>query len=274
MGSVGTAAYGISGGNIVGIYGGLGNAGAGFFATPDGLDQWRYTLYLSSTDTNPAVPNSPGYSTLMVGSSGAATMAGKLPDGESFRVSGVVKRLGGSRFSFSQPLSYPSVTPKGAKGLLAGSLWFTAVPGVSDLSGTLTWSKPEQTKGTYPAVIDTTLNAAGSSYVYTREDGALPGFPILGGTASGSLELSDTNGFDIAVPVQIEAGKQLILTNPPDNLKISITASTGVLKGSFVYPGQTKATDISGVLFQDQVNGGGFFLGPNGSGTVGLTPAP
>ena len=53
---------------------------------------------------------------------------------------------------------------------------------------------------------------------------------------------------------------------------MTITPSTGFFKGRFLYPGREKPTAFDGVLFQDQAIGGGFFLGPNGSGPVVLAP--
>jgi hypothetical protein len=67
----------------------------------------------------------------------------------------------------------------------------------------------------------------------------------------------------------------LIINNPPDGLKVTVTPSTGIFKGSFLYPvpgKKPKRTDFSGVLCQDQTISRGFFLGPGGSGTVSLSP--
>jgi hypothetical protein len=73
--------------------------------------------------------------------------------------------------------------------------------------------------------------------------------------------------------VTLNSGNALTLTPPiQDKLTITLTPSTGVFKGTFVYPGQKTPTAFGGVLFQDQVIGEGFFLGPNGSGTVNLSP--
>jgi hypothetical protein len=202
---------------------------------------------------------------MTVGSTGAAAMAGKLPDGESFSISWVLNRLERSEFSIKKPLSYPSATSKGAKGLLAGTLAFGTLPGSSDFSGTLTWTKPEQSKGDYQAAIDTTLNVIGS--LYTRPangSSALPGF------GNGTLLLSDTSGLSLSASSQLTGANKLVVTDPSDNLKVSLTPTTGVIKGMFLYPGQKAPTAFTGVLFQDQTIGEGFFLGPNGSGTVSL----
>jgi hypothetical protein len=69
------------------------------------------------------------------------------------------------------------------------------------------------------------------------------------------------------------AGDALTVTDPgTDKTNATITASDGFFKGTFQYPGQKKPTDFDGVLFQDQTPGAGFFVGPDGSGTVNLSP--
>ena len=191
---------------------------------------------------------------------------GKLPDGMSFSASGaLVIGPGGSQFVINdQSLAYPSVSTRGTKGSLAGTLTFESLSG-SGLDGSLTWTKPAQTKGDYPGAIDTTLNVIGSLYTPPPRGGSvLPGF------TAGTLAVTDMSGSIFSAPAALTSANKISLTNPPGKLKMTITPSTGVFKGSFVYPGQTKATDFSGVLFQDQTIGGGFFLGPNGSGTVQL----
>jgi hypothetical protein len=152
-----------------------------------------------------------------------------------------------------------------------GTLTFGDSSG-SDLDGSLTWSKPAQTRGAYQAAINTTLNVIGSVYAPpTRFVSVLPGF------VSGTLELSDTGALSISGSNEIDKSvtlstkNQLVIGNPgADKLKISITPSTGAFKGTFLYPNNSRATSFGGVLFQDRSSGGGFFLGPDGSGTVGL----
>jgi hypothetical protein len=55
-------------------------------------------------------------------------------------------------------------------------------------------------------------------------------------------------------------------------LKITIFPSNGTFRGTFLYPGSVpKLTEISGVLYQDQGIGVGFFVGPNGTGQVTIS---
>jgi hypothetical protein len=54
-------------------------------------------------------------------------------------------------------------------------------------------------------------------------------------------------------------------------LTLSLNPATGVIKGSFAGPA-TGTVPIKGVVFQDQTNAGGFFLGATNSGSFLLTP--
>jgi hypothetical protein len=58
-------------------------------------------------------------------------------------------------------------------------------------------------------------------------------------------------------------------------LHLTLTPSSGLLKGSLVNPENSKETiSFSGVVLQDQNAGYGFFLGTNLSGRVFLGPTP
>jgi hypothetical protein len=119
------------------------------------------------------------------------------------------------------------------------------------------------------------LAVIGSLYTYAKGDSVLPGF------TTGTLEFSDTGTLSVSgteplvQELSLTPANHFELVDPvQDKLKVSVNAATGLFKGTFYYPGQKKPTDFSGVLFQDQTIGGGFFLGPDGSGPVSLMPAP
>lgn len=236
------------------------------------IDAGKFTLQLLPTNTSGGVPQGIGYATMTVGKGGGVMMGGRLPDGESFRASGVLEDLPGPAFVLNISLDYPSVTTKGAKGSLAGTLRFLTETGASNLNGALAWMKPNQAKGGYQAAIDTQLDVIGSLYTPPSQGGSvLPGF------TTGTLQLSDISSFTLSATPKLTSANQLEITDPPGHLKVTVTPSTGVFKGSFLYPaagGASQLTDFAGVLFPDQTTGEGFFLGPNGSGTVMLTPSP
>jgi hypothetical protein len=229
----------------------------------------RYTAMLTATGTSSALPSGTGYATLRVGKGGGVAVAGRLPDGESFSQSTLV--LTGTAKSvipLDKVLTYPAVTIRGARGLLSGTLTYVPGDGSCNLYGTLQWTKPQQTRGDYPAAIDTPVHVSGSFYAPpTRDAGVLPGF------TTGTLELSDTGAALLDKDVTLTPRNTLTITNPgPDKLKATLNRSTGVFKGTFRYPASEKPTDFQGVLNQDETIGGGFFLGPDGSGTVTLSP--
>jgi len=263
--NTGTYAAGISQGNIVGSYVDSSGSSNGFVATPVNLTQGRYTALLSSTDTSAAVPQGAGYAILTISKTGGVVMAGKLADGESFSSSSKIEATGtsGSPFSINKPLSYP----KGKKGSLVGTLSILTVTGSTELSGTLAWEKPQETTGAYPGAFSTNLDVTGSQYAFTKGGSVLPAFE------SGTLAISDTNVVILSGSAHFTGGDTLTLYTPTDQLKMTITSATGVFKGTFSYPiagKPSKRTEFSGVMLQNQDAAGGFFLGPNGSGTVSL----
>ena len=245
------------------------NGASDIFMTVNVTLEGKYTILLSATASGATVPQGIGYATITVGRKAGAIAAGKLPDGESFSASGYIVSGTATRSQFviDKALSYPSVADNGSSGFLFGTLTFETLTGASNLTGTLQWVKPLQRKGDYPAAIDTNLNVIGSLYTPPgRKGSVLPGF------TSGTLELSDTSGLILSGSSQLTAANKLTVTNPADNVKVKINPANGTFSGSFVYPGKgPKRTDFGGVLFQDRTLGGGFFLGPEGSGTVNLS---
>jgi hypothetical protein len=212
---------------------------------------------------------------MTIGKRGGIVMAGKLADGESFTTTGgVVTGIAESQFSVDAPLKYSAATPQGARGLLSGALTFVPQGASCNLYGALEWNKPRQSKGDYQGGFDAVLHVSGSIYTPPRgRASVLPGFPVEGSANYGTLVLSDTSGLMLSGSAQLSPGNKLIVTGPEDDLRLTISASTGVFKGTFLYPGaHRKRTDFSGVLFQDLTMGGGYFLGPGGSGTISLTP--
>ncbi|HEX4085418.1 MAG TPA: hypothetical protein VHY22_10940 [Chthoniobacteraceae bacterium] len=230
-----------------------------------------YTALLSATEADPAIPQGAGCATMMISTKNAVAISGRLPDGEPFSASGAIttSTAAGEQFIIDKTLAYPSVATAGSKGSLSGTVTFTTISGSSTFSGVLEWTKPAQKKGSYPGAIATGLNIAGSFYVPPPKGGSvLPGFE------SGILQLSDTGGIVLSATLQLGANDKFALTTPPDHLHLAVTPSTGLLKGSFIYPGTRKSVSLYGVLVQDQISGSGFFVGPDGGGSISLNSAP
>ncbi|HEX4086955.1 MAG TPA: transglutaminase-like domain-containing protein [Chthoniobacteraceae bacterium] len=237
-----------------------------------------YTVLLHPAVSGAGIPQGTGYGLLTMSSTGGIILAGQLPDGESFSTTGAIGGSGGDQFSFDTPLAY-----SGGQGALSGTLNFVTTTGPfettgsGDFSGTVAWSKPEQTGGNYPASFQTTLNAAGSLYTPPAAGGSvLPNFTKGTLTLTGSSALAATGSVTLVKNVTLTAKNTIKVTNPgKDKLKLTITPSTGVFKGTFLDspPGaKPLVTTFTGVLFQQETNGGGFFLGSQGAGSVTLTP--
>ncbi len=228
-----------------------------------------YTVLMTATDASPGIPQGTGYGILRLDKSGKEIFSGQLPDGERFHTMGKITNNSLVYQSIIyDTLFYRFLYTKGERGVFTGALLFQRLPG-SDFHGTVEWAKPPQRRGRYPMVTDTAVGAIGSFYTPPA-----PGTSPLPGFGTGTLELSDTTGTVLSVPAQFSTASQLIFDTHPDHLTVRISLSTGVFKGTFIYPGHKDPTEFAGVLFQNQTIGQGFFLGPNGSGTVSLAPAP
>jgi hypothetical protein len=273
-----TTAMGVSGSNVVGYCVDQDGLYLNYLATitsgtgsgsPVGIPgvQTSYTLTLTATDSG--IPQGIGYGTLTISRKDGFILAGALPDGESIPVSGkLADEIGVTAVNISKALAYPSVTVKNAKGSLAGTL-FIETSGSNNIGGALTWTKPAQKKGTYPAAIQTDPNISG--WVYTAPG---KGGSVLPGFTTGAVVLSDTTGFSLTKDVTLTAKNGVTVTNPgADKLSLTITAASGLFKGSFRYPfgKSSKSATIEGVLDQSGTSGFGLFLGPNGTGQVSIS---
>jgi hypothetical protein len=63
-----------------------------------------------------------------------------------------------------------------------------------------------------------------------------------------------------------------IVNNSPNRLTLSISKSSGLLSGSVIPPGATKALSLKGALLQKQNRGAGLLLGTNKTSRVSLGP--
>jgi hypothetical protein len=223
------------------------------------------------------VPHGDGYAVLSVSKTGVAKFSGRLADGTKVSGASALSKLNfwplWSRFE------------KG-RGALAGPVHFQTLGGAnptSHLDGLgLLWFKPANAKAArfqngWPAGITTDL--LGSTYrVPPKEsaDSVLPGLEFLANDADGNARLTLTGGgfpaLDKALAISAK-NKVLVHTQAADKLKVSLTKTSGLFKGSVVPPGATKPLKFQGVLFQDQKFGSGYFLGPVEAGAVSIVPA-
>ena len=239
----------------------------------------EYTLLLQPTTSSPGIPQGTGYGLLTMSSTGGIILSGQLADGESYSTSGALGGSDGDQFIFSTPLAYPA----SAQGTLSGTLSFVTTTGpfrttgTGDLSGTITWIKPQESSGNFPAAFQTTLNSIGSLYTAPASGaGVLPGFTAGTLTLSGTSALTTLGATTLVKDVSLSAANAFKITNPStDKLTLTVTPSTGVFKGTFhdYRPGGASLlTTFTGVVFQQEANGGGYFLNTTNSGGVTLTP--
>jgi hypothetical protein len=219
-----------------------------------------YTVLLLPGEDDNSVPQGTGYATLTVDNTGGGLrMTGKLADGTAFTTSGdlVSNGMGSNQFI----LFDPSIN-KG-KGLLAGTVTFESL-GYSDCDGTVEWMKPASTKTSYyKAGFNTYLGFFGSLY-------AAPAHGDLAlALTSGVFELSGGGLSNlIEDPVTLLPNNTVTVTDSANvHLKLKLDPSTGMFSGSFIPPSTTKAVTFGGVLYQDEAEAEGFFLGPVTSGT-------
>jgi transglutaminase-like putative cysteine protease len=216
----------------------------------------EYTLLLLPASSSAGIPKGNGYGLLTLSSTG-----------------GALGGAGGDQFIFNTPLAYPA----SAQGALSGTLSFVTTTGpfqttgTGDLDGAIGWAKPAESGGNFPGAFQTSLNVAGSLY-----NPPAAGVSVLPGFTRGTLVLTGTGGTSLVKDVTLTAANALTVANPAaDKLKVTITPATGVFKGTFLDArpgGAAVLTTFTGVLFQQESNGGGFFVGTKDSGSVTLQP--
>jgi hypothetical protein len=82
--------------------------------------------------------------------------------------------------------------------------------------------------------------------------------------ANGNLTASFTN------QISVDSASKIISTNA--TVKVTVTTSTGLFKGTVVNPADGKSISFNGVVLQKQNIGAGFFTGFNQTGRVYLEP--
>jgi hypothetical protein len=222
--------------------------------TSPGAAAGKYTLLIPGGADGVAEPGGDIYGTIDGGSTGGIALKGALADGS--KIAQKANLLVTGQWPFYVPLY-------SGGGSIFG--WLTFSNGVID--GTVDWFKPSQPGGKlYPAGFTSVTEAAGSSYVFTS------GVPVLSfgdgqfWLANGNLANSFTN------TIVIDPASKV--TSADATLKLTITTSTGLFKGTVTDPVSSKTITFNGVVLQNQNYGGGFFTGTNQTGRVFLGPYP
>ena len=220
--------------------------------TTAGATAGKYTLLLPGGTDGVSAPGGDGYGTIVVSSTGAISLAGVLADGSKAAQKANLLTTGNWPFY---------VALYGGKGSVFG--WLNFSNGV--IAGPVDWFKLASAGGKlYPTGFTIETNAIGSVYQFTN---GVPVINIPTGQvwfANGNLANSFTNQF------ALDTASKFTSTNA--TLKIAVTTSTGLVKGTVTNPGTGKAISFNGVVLQNQNYGGGFFTGTNQTGRVFLGP--
>lgn len=207
------------------------------------VEKGAYTMAILS-GSSPDSPAGDGVATITVSDSGGIRVKGALSDGTKIDQQTTISKNG--EWPFYVPLY------KG-DGSIMGLINFSNQP--ATLSGDLSWIK----KGG-PLPFTNITSVLGSFYLPPAK-GASVIVPSSGVITlrEGNLTEWITNLFELG------HGNALSITGTND-LRISVNAPSGLLNGSFFHPDARKATQVKGVVLQQQNNARGFFLGPNESG--------
>ncbi len=222
----------------------------------------KYTVVIPPDASRASSPQGSSFAVLKVDASGAIRVAGSLADGTPFTQSAAISKT--STWPF-----YVLAYAKG--GSISGVVTFRDQTGVSDLDGIVNWFRPSQPGATFfenGFVTQTTL--IGSGY------GASPGSPVLevsDGEENVVINLGDGDlTTELQQPARLGTANKLVVPPSSENLRASISTSSGALKGSFIHPVTGRTTKHRGVIFQKQNLAEGYFLGAEQSGFVSVVP--
>ena len=230
----------------------------------------RYTLVIESDPsvTGSSAPQASGYATIAVGTNGGAAVVGCLADGTPFSTTGCVANDGTLALYWASP---------GAAATLNGVLTFRPAT-VSDLDGTLAWTKaPKRTGAFYPVGFTIQSPCVGSRYARP-----LPGLPAMNamnvapGAATANFcdgNLVNPNAYGVPVTVS-QTGRATMVNPGPPNVRLGIYPASGVVIGTFVPLGGKVIRAVHGVVLQKQHTAYGFFQGTNEAGSFSLVPVP
>ena len=217
----------------------------------------QYTLAMAGSEDAVTSPGGFGCATVSLNSAGLITMKGNLGDGTAMSQAVSVSKDG--RWPFYA--AYPAA-PAGNGGAVLGWLTFSNQP-ASALGGTLYWFRPA---GVTPAVYqggftNLALPVIGSPYHSTEKP------PLALTTAQVTLDGGNLP-FTLTNQITLESSGTIIVSPPnTDKLALTINKTTGAISGSFLNPANPKQTiKINGILFQNQTNAAGYFLGTNQGG--------
>lgn len=210
--------------------------------TNEPAERGSYTVVMPSTETGSSV--------------GVATVSNKGTIASVFSLADGTKASQGTFLSKNGEWPLFASLYKN-KGVLTGLVNFTEEPSVSDFDGTVNWTRPSASTAE--------LAAVGSRYDAPEKFERMLNLANLAGNAVLTADtatpldwLFTINSANVATP---------LTTN---GVSLKLTPKTGAMSGAFIPPGETKPTKFTGVVFQKQNMGEGYFPG----GTISLASNP
>ena len=227
--------------------------GSGGYLVPD--------LRQAAPDVNGAVKcqqisGGDGFASVTVDASGNVKLSGTLGDGTRMTQKAILS--GQSEWPFFVPLY-------SGQGSALGWLAFTNETS-SDFRGAVTWIKLSQPASAfYPAGFTNELDAIGSLYRFTN------GVPVLD-VSTGQVSLVNGNLVDGVTNVVALSAANKVSNLSSNQLTLTISASSGLFKGSVTDPSSGRVIPLNGAILQKINAGRGFFPGTNQTGRVFFGP--
>jgi hypothetical protein len=221
--------------------------------------QGKYTVVIPGT-RDPAITNQPAgdsYGTLLVDAAGVLTFGGSLADGKTVSRSAQVSPNG------IWPLYAPLY---GGAGMMLSWVQLTTDPLVASpvRSDVLLWGRPAISNAAcYSDGFEAITTLTGSKYAAAR--------PVLPFTEGIVAFVGGNLASNLVYPVTLTASNTVL---GPASLRMSITRSNGLFRGTFTPPGSGSAIAFGGAIVQGQTNGSGFFRNGGQSGHVFFGPVP
>lgn len=212
-----------------------------------------YTLIIPGHTNDPAVPAGYSFGKVRSNRAGVASLAGALADGNRFTGSSAISARG----------AWPVyVVSNPGKDLVLGWVSFADQPD-SDLSGTLTWIKPADTRALlYAGGFNTQSEVVGS--IYTPPARGNPPINPVGVTA-------DFSGGNLDAPFSEPLSFSGVALKG-DGIAASFSLSTGTFKGIVADPATHRPQAFQGAVLQKQNVACGFLTRGNQSSAVIIGP--
>ncbi len=214
----------------------------------------KYTLALVHQVESADKPGGDGVGTITISTAGALALKGTLADGSKLAQKAVISKTGDWPF-------YANLY--GGKGSTIGWLLFTN-RGNSAIEGNVSWIKKNTALGkNYLAGFSNGVIGAGSAYPSVVPAGRIiavtNGEVILNASV---FTPSYTNG------ITLNSNNTVTVTSGSNSLKLTLTAASGAVKGTFINPSNGVSTKITGIILPNTNVVRGYFLTPGVSGGV------